>query len=142
MKCFHFSKEEEEEDVGGGSSRPSVVSWVRSLSVASSSAGTRRSEMESESRDFSDSFGFHELLSQRRSNELRIFAFSELRAATRGFSRSLMIGEGGFGCVYKGVVVDVDQSSTMEVAVKQLNRNGLQARALVCALSGCILRIE
>lgn len=42
-----------------------------------------------------------------------------------------MIGEGGFGCVYRGTirVTEVDgPDSTMEVAIKQLNRNGLQAK--------------
>lgn len=40
-----------------------------------------------------------------------------------------MIGEGGFGCVYRGAirVSEFDGSdSTIDVAVKQLNRNGLQ----------------
>ncbi|KAE9463541.1 hypothetical protein C3L33_04556, partial [Rhododendron williamsianum] len=46
----------------------------------------------------------------------------------------MMIGEGGFGCVYRGVVrvSDFDDGncsgSNMDVAVKQLNRNGIQAR--------------
>ncbi|XP_077232732.1 protein kinase superfamily protein [Tasmannia lanceolata] len=125
MKCFHFSKEEE----GGIVSRVSRVSWARSLSLASSSVDTRRSEFESDSRDFSDSLGLNAFFSQRRSNDLRVFAFAELRSATRGFSRALMIGEGGFGSVYRGVirVSDDDHGETpMEVAVKQLNRNGLQ----------------
>ncbi|XP_068667919.1 serine/threonine-protein kinase PCRK1 isoform X1 [Aristolochia californica] len=124
MKCFHFAKENDD----ASSSRVSRVSWVRSLSVASSSHDARRSELESESRDFSDTIDFHEFLSQRRSNDLRMFGFSELRSATRGFSRALMIGEGGFGCVYRGAMrtSDDDPSSTMDVAIKQLNRNGLQ----------------
>ncbi|KAF8397481.1 hypothetical protein HHK36_016398 [Tetracentron sinense] len=132
MKCFHFSNAERREDDDGSVSRISKVSWARSLSVASSSLGLRRSEFESESRDFSDSVLFHDFLSQRRANDLRVFAFSELRSATRGFSRVLMIGEGGFGCVYRGFVRVSDDDgpdSEMEVAIKQLNRNGLQARS-------------
>ncbi|RWR81617.1 putative receptor-like protein kinase isoform X2 [Cinnamomum micranthum f. kanehirae] len=135
MKCFHFPREEDE-DGGTVISRVSKVSWVRSLSVASSTAETRRSEFASESRDFSDSAaasdsvsGSGDLFSQRRSNDLRVFRFAELRLATRGFSRALMIGEGGFGCVYRGAirVSEFDGSdSTIDVAVKQLNRNGLQ----------------
>uniref|UniRef100_A0A0A0KE58 Protein kinase domain-containing protein n=1 Tax=Cucumis sativus TaxID=3659 RepID=A0A0A0KE58_CUCSA len=42
-------------------------------------------------------------LSQRQSN-LREFTFSELKAATKNFSRSLMVGEGGFGSVYRGAI--------------------------------------
>ncbi|XP_027182110.1 serine/threonine-protein kinase PCRK1 [Coffea eugenioides] len=136
MKCFHFTNGEtkgDDEDVDdAGLSRTSKVSWARSLSVASSSVDSvRRSEFGSESRDFTDSFGFYEFLSQRRANDLRVFSFYELKAATRGFSRGLMIGEGGFGCVYRGVVnvggqPDPDSEEKMEVAIKQLNRNGFQ----------------
>ncbi|MBA0669155.1 hypothetical protein Goklo_002002 [Gossypium klotzschianum] len=112
MKCFHFTNGEgrdEGEDVsgvGGVVSRmSSKVTWTRSLSVASSSADTRRSEFDSEStRDFASAASFCEFLTQRRANDLRVFTFAELKSATRGFSRALLIGEGGFGCVYRGAV--------------------------------------
>ncbi|WJZ88899.1 hypothetical protein VitviT2T_008161 [Vitis vinifera] len=129
MKCFHFNNGERREEEDGVLSRASKVSWARSLSVASSSADVRRSEFDFDSRDLSDSVSFHEFLAQRRANDLRVFTFSELKSATRGFSRALMIGEGGFGCVYRGVVrVHADEApdSKMDVAVKQLNRNGFQ----------------
>ncbi|KAJ8535575.1 hypothetical protein K7X08_023295 [Anisodus acutangulus] len=118
MKCFYFTKENE----GGGTTlswRESKVSWVRSLSVASSSAvdNTRKS------RDFTESIEFYEYLTQRRGNDVRVFSFYELKMGTKGFSRGLMIGEGGFGCVYRGVVGYDDK---MEVAVKRLNRHGFQ----------------
>lgn len=132
MKCFHFTNGEKRDDEEEGvvHSRMSKVSWARSLSVASSSADSvRRSEFDSESRDFTESFGFYEFLSQRRANDLRVFRFAELKAATRGFSRGLMVGEGGFGCVYRGVVrcPGSDRGDDREVAIKQLNRNGFQA---------------
>ncbi|XP_047329875.1 serine/threonine-protein kinase PCRK1-like [Impatiens glandulifera] len=131
MKCFHFTNGEKKEDGGedGLVSRSSKVSWARSFSVASSSLDTRRSEFDSESRDFSDSVNFYEFLSQRRANDLRVFSFAELKLATRGFSRALMIGEGGFGCVYQGVIrvsEDDISESNIDVAIKQLNRNGFQ----------------
>ncbi|XP_059297632.1 serine/threonine-protein kinase PCRK1 [Lycium ferocissimum] len=124
MKCFYFTKDNEE----GRTTLNSKVSWVRSLSVASSSFDiTRksRSELVSESKDFSESFEFYEFLTQRRGNDLRVFSFYELKIATKGFSRGLLIGEGGFGCVYRGVVV-IGSNSKMEVAVKRLNRHGFQ----------------
>ncbi|VFQ91382.1 unnamed protein product [Cuscuta campestris] len=134
MKCFHFSNggRREEEDGGGGgsvvsSSRSSaVVSWARSLSMASSGVdSTRRSEFDSESRDFpGDSLGG--FVNQRRGDDLRVFTFAELKSSSRGFSRALMIGEGGFGCVYRGAVGDPGSDSIMDVAIKQLNRNGFQ----------------
>ncbi|KAK8666083.1 hypothetical protein V6N13_006235 [Hibiscus sabdariffa] len=65
-------------------------------------------------------------MSQRPSN-LRVFTVSELKSATKNFSRSAMLGEGGFGCVYKGFIKSPDDSSQkIEVAVKQLGKRGSQ----------------
>uniref|UniRef100_J3N2Y6 Protein kinase domain-containing protein n=1 Tax=Oryza brachyantha TaxID=4533 RepID=J3N2Y6_ORYBR len=51
----------------------------------------------------------------------------ELKSATRGFSRSLVLGEGGFGCVYRGTIRSVlEPRRSVEVAIKQLGRKGLQ----------------
>ncbi|XP_052204997.1 serine/threonine-protein kinase PBS1 isoform X2 [Diospyros lotus] len=50
------------------------------------------------------------------------FTFRELAAATKHFRPESFIGEGGFGRVYKGWL----ESAGQEVAVKQLDRNGLQ----------------
>ncbi|RWV98995.1 hypothetical protein GW17_00038129 [Ensete ventricosum] len=123
MKCFHFSSA----DAG---SRVSRLSWARSLSIASTSSSSlvlehRRAELDP---------GWDLPCPPTAAGPpegLRAFAFSELKAATRGFGRSLLIGEGGFGCVYRGVVTvagDDGAAETMDVAVKQLNRHGLQAR--------------
>ncbi|XP_076911235.1 serine/threonine-protein kinase PCRK1-like [Bidens hawaiensis] len=125
MSCFHFTKSDDENAVVSRSS--ARVSWARSLSVASSSVDTtRRSEFDS---DCTDSAGFMEVLTQRRGNELRVFKFSELKLATKGFNRTLMIGEGGFGCVYRGVIKvgGDDGDEYLDVAIKQLDRNGFQA---------------
>jgi hypothetical protein len=67
-------------------------------------------------------------LSQRPSN-LRVFTVSELKSATKNFGRSVMLGEGGFGCVYKGLIKSVDDPARkIEIAVKQLGKRGIQAR--------------
>lgn len=66
--------------------------------------------------------------SQRPQN-LRVFTYEELRGATKNFHRSNMLGEGGFGCVYKGWITHSqsnEEEVRMEVAVKQLNRKGHQ----------------
>ncbi|MBA0867922.1 hypothetical protein Goshw_006070 [Gossypium schwendimanii] len=52
----------------------------------------------------------------------RIFTFRELVVATDNFNPDCLIGEGGFGRVYQGYIESIDQV----VAVKQLDRNGLQ----------------
>lgn len=50
------------------------------------------------------------------------FPFRELATATRNFRADCLLGEGGFGRVYKGHL----ESSNQTVAIKQLDRNGLQ----------------
>lgn len=49
------------------------------------------------------------------------FSYEELSGITNGFSPENMIGEGGFGCVYKGYLSD-----GKAVAVKQLKVGGGQ----------------
>ncbi|MBA0633926.1 hypothetical protein Godav_025421 [Gossypium davidsonii] len=51
-----------------------------------------------------------------------IFTFRELVVATDNFNPDCLIGEGGFGRVYKGYIENLDQI----VAVKRLDRNGTQ----------------
>ncbi|KAE9599003.1 putative protein kinase RLK-Pelle-RLCK-VIIa-1 family [Lupinus albus] len=50
------------------------------------------------------------------------FTFRELAVATKNFRPECLLGEGGFGRVYKGRLENTGQV----VAVKQLDRNGLQ----------------
>ncbi|KAL2931500.1 hypothetical protein RDABS01_036910 [Bienertia sinuspersici] len=50
------------------------------------------------------------------------FTFRQMANATNNFSIENLVGEGGFGRVYKGYIQGIDKA----VAVKQLDRNGLQ----------------
>ncbi|XP_057986701.1 probable serine/threonine-protein kinase PBL17 [Hevea brasiliensis] len=57
-----------------------------------------------------------------------IFTYEEMKLATKHFRPDFILGEGGFGVVYKGVI---DKSirlgyETMVVAIKELNPDGLQ----------------
>ncbi|KAM0953696.1 putative protein kinase RLK-Pelle-RLCK-VIIa-1 family [Dioscorea sansibarensis] len=54
--------------------------------------------------------------------QAQTFTFRELASATKNFRPDCLLGEGGFGRVYKGRL----QSTGQLVAVKQLDRNGLQ----------------
>ncbi|KAL9681413.1 hypothetical protein QQ045_013196 [Rhodiola kirilowii] len=62
-------------------------------------------------------------------SDLRNFTFAELRAATKNFKGDHLLGEGGFGRVYKGCLDDkfskCSGGGTM-VAVKKLNSESLQ----------------
>ncbi|WMV13945.1 hypothetical protein MTR67_007330 [Solanum verrucosum] len=59
---------------------------------------------------------------------LRIFSFSELKAATRKFSNDTVLGEGGFGKVYKGYLAESlsSKSGRTVIAVKQLSSERFQ----------------
>ncbi|XP_047955161.1 probable serine/threonine-protein kinase PBL21 [Salvia hispanica] len=56
-----------------------------------------------------------------KGNAARSFTFKDLALATQNFREANLIGEGGFGSVYKGRL-----ESGLVVAVKQLNLEGLQ----------------
>ncbi|KAK2973020.1 hypothetical protein RJ640_005563 [Escallonia rubra] len=51
-----------------------------------------------------------------------VFTFRDLAAATDNFNPELLVGEGGFGRVYRGHIGHTNKT----VAVKQLDRNGVQ----------------
>ncbi|KAK2975033.1 hypothetical protein RJ640_017261, partial [Escallonia rubra] len=59
---------------------------------------------------------------------LRIFSFSELKVATRNFRQDTVLGEGGFGKVYKGWLEKANSrnGSGSVVAIKRLTSGSLQ----------------
>lgn len=52
---------------------------------------------------------------EEKSSEFTLYEFSEILQATRNFSKENLLGQGGFGPVYKGQLPD-----GMEIAVKRL----------------------
>jgi serine/threonine protein kinase len=65
------------------------------------------------------------------SPNLKIYTFAELKSATRNFRPETVLGEGGFGKVYKGWVdektMNPSKASTgVMVAVKKLNPESVQ----------------
>lgn len=78
---------------------------------------------------------------------LHVFSLAELRVVTNNFSWSNMLGEGGFGPVYKGFVDDKLRPGTLKaqpVAVKLLDLDGLQGHRewLVCFPSHYTLEFQ
>ncbi|KAG5059378.1 hypothetical protein AAZX31_01G040600 [Glycine max] len=64
-------------------------------------------------------------------SRLRKFSFNDLKSATRNFRPESFLGEGGFGCVFKGWIEEngtapVKPGTGLTVAVKTLNHDGLQ----------------
>ncbi|GMI99214.1 PBS1-LIKE 34 [Hibiscus trionum] len=64
-------------------------------------------------------------------SQLRKFTFNDLKLATRSFRPESLLGEGGFGCVFKGWISEngtapVKPGTGLSVAVKTLNHDGLQ----------------
>lgn len=125
MKCFYFNNKEKNDEPKTTKS----ASGHSTSSFFSLDRDPRRSEFNSQDiSEFStaSSVKSFAVMSQRQSN-LKEFTCSELKAATKNFSLSLMLGEGGFGGVYRGVIKSTeDPHKKIDVAVKQLSRRGLQ----------------
>ncbi|XP_020252540.1 probable serine/threonine-protein kinase PBL9 isoform X1 [Asparagus officinalis] len=66
-----------------------------------------------------------------QSSNLKSFTFGELKSATRNFRPDSVLGEGGFGSVFKGWIDEQTLTATKPgtgavIAVKRLNQEGLQ----------------
>lgn len=95
------------------STSSSVGIWRRKSGSSSFDAGKKGTpDTDANTKDGTDDV---------KTNVARSFAFKELVAVTQNFREANLIGEGGFGSVYKGRL-----DSGMTVAVKQLNLEGLQ----------------
>lgn len=73
---------------------------------------------------------------------LKSFLYSELCKATQDFCPENLVGEGGFGCVYKGWLDEETLNAAtpglgMAVAVKKLSPQGFQGHKewLVCIVN-------
>lgn len=143
MKCFHFSYGSKR-PIQSSSKFPSSLSCDASIAAAattnsssSSGGGGTTDQKRTASRagfgprsvslgaDPARGSGLESF--SEKSNNLKVFTYAELKNATRNFNRSLIIGEGSFGCVYKGIISSPDDPRRKrEIAVKQLDPTGLQ----------------
>lgn len=57
-----------------------------------------------------------------------IFTYEEMKIATKQFRPDYILGEGGFGVVYKGVIDESVRAGykSIKVAIKELNPEGFQ----------------
>lgn len=78
------------------------------------------------------------------SSNLKNFCFSELKTATRNFRPDSVLGEGGFGSVFKGWIDEQTLATTKPgtgiiIAVKRLNQEGFQGHkewlVSICSLA-------
>ncbi|XP_051113935.1 probable serine/threonine-protein kinase PBL17 [Andrographis paniculata] len=69
-----------------------------------------------------------DLRSSPGNGDLDIFTYEEMKLATKHFRPNQVLGEGGFGIVYKGVIDDTVRAGyrTTQVAIKELDRGGVQ----------------
>ncbi|KAF8008960.1 hypothetical protein BT93_J0070 [Corymbia citriodora subsp. variegata] len=66
-----------------------------------------------------------------QSSNLKSFTFNDLKTATRNFRPDSVLGEGGFGCVFKGWIDEqtfmaARPGTGLVIAVKRLNQEGFQ----------------
>jgi serine/threonine protein kinase len=75
------------------------------------------------------------------SNNLKSFSFNDLKIATKNFRPESVLGEGGFGCVFKGwidgnTLAPTKPGTGIVVAIKRLKPESFQGHRewLVCAM--------
>lgn len=120
MKCFHYFKDKSRSK--GQRSAPELKQERKSEGYS----GPDRITKSSCSTSVASPRSIPELY-EAKAHNLRVFSFSELKQATRDFNLLHKIGEGGFGSVYKGTIKPADgKGEPFEVAIKKLNKNGLQ----------------
>lgn len=75
-----------------------------------------------------------------------IFTYEEMKLATKQFRPDFILGEGGFGVVYKGVVDETVRPGykSTKVAIKELNPEGFQGDRewLVCVIVPLLMYLE
>ncbi|KAE9605499.1 hypothetical protein Lal_00025591 [Lupinus albus] len=109
----HYAESKSTNDTSRGQPTAPIVS---STSTSNTESNSSSSKLEEE---------------LKVASRLRKFAFNDLKLATRNFRPESLLGEGGFGCVFKGWIEEngtapVKPGTGLTVAVKTLNHDGLQ----------------
>ncbi|MFS8012114.1 putative protein kinase RLK-Pelle-RLCK-VIIa-2 family [Helianthus anomalus] len=123
MMCFQFS-------YCVGKDEPPISptqSTIRSLSSGFTASGSESSDQSVHDPTTKLKMSKYYPSFSRMPSNLKEFKFSELKSATKNFSLSVKLGEGGFGSVYTGTIKNPrDPSKDLNVAVKQLGKRGFQ----------------
>ncbi|XP_030534756.1 probable serine/threonine-protein kinase PIX13 isoform X2 [Rhodamnia argentea] len=106
---------------------PSFTGYLKSgmkLTITDSSSS------DSKSHDLVAAHG-HQASRERKilaESSLTVFTVAELKEATKNFGGDALVGEEGFGCVYKGMLHGKQQSGRTKtiITVKKLNPDGTQ----------------
>ncbi|KAI5679417.1 hypothetical protein M9H77_10367 [Catharanthus roseus] len=121
MGCFPCFDSREEEKLNPQKERdgPKEVHPAVPSNISRLSSGADRLKTRNNTASKKEAAGLKDLPDVQIAAQT--FTFRELAAATNNFRPESFLGEGGFGRVYKGRL-----PSGQVVAVKQLDRNGLQ----------------
>ncbi|XP_076888758.1 putative serine/threonine-protein kinase PBL19 [Bidens hawaiensis] len=123
MKCFYNYRKDKTRNRAQRSA-PILKGDMTSLSM--SQDGLSKNRIFKSSGSANSPRGIVELY-EEKGGKLRVFTYMELQQATDDFTRLRKIGEGGFGCVYKGSIKSDDGNGDLVVvAIKKLNRDGFQ----------------
>ncbi|XP_031265632.1 LOW QUALITY PROTEIN: serine/threonine-protein kinase PCRK2-like [Pistacia vera] len=125
MKRFHFGKRDKRDEPISPRTLESLVSMPSSCSTATDDgAGPNTHNV---SVIDTDSRGTPIIPMSEKPSNLQVFTLAELKSATKNFSPSDLVGEGGFGYVFKGSIKNSeDPSQRVKVAVKQLGIRRMQ----------------
>ncbi|XP_051116065.1 probable serine/threonine-protein kinase PBL25 [Andrographis paniculata] len=116
MSCFPcFQKNEDSSSRRGGSNHGSLpVAKPKDFSPSPPPRPPRNEDGSNRSQP--------EFRGDDEYSSTKNFSFRELAMATKNFRQECLLGEGGFGRIYKGTL----QGTGQIVAVRQLDRNGVQ----------------
>ncbi|KAI3928360.1 hypothetical protein MKW98_023961 [Papaver atlanticum] len=123
MGCFSCCLTADDVGGGGDESRFSLKkSSKKSHNASTLEAIVKNMSLKSDSSRHRIIAAELQKIGNGNANATETFTFKELANATKNFKTECLVGEGGFGRVYKGFI----ESTNQVVAVKQLDRNGLQ----------------
>ncbi|KAK7412658.1 hypothetical protein VNO78_04189 [Psophocarpus tetragonolobus] len=117
MSCFPCCKSGAKSKASSSKAKSGIISKGRRTfkSIAAimslKTGSSRNRQIEAEIRKYGSA-----------RNDVKVFTYEQLAEATNKYSSDCLVGEGGFGNVYKGYIKSLDQT----VAVKVLNREGVQ----------------